>query len=293
MTRETRSIGLIISTVLFAIATVAGATFSWMGIQKYDKLLAEHQTTLVEKEATEQRLADLTATNNYVMQKLAEESSKNSLFESQIKEIMGTVGNLDKLSKTDEELLQKYSKIYFLNEHFVPENLAEIQSDYIYEKGKNISVHAKVLPFLEKMFSDAKSANLPIQVISGYRSFREQTSLKSTYNVIYGAGTANQFSADQGYSEHQLGTALDLTTPTLGASFVNFKNAEAYTWLKDNAHKYGFVLSYPENNQYYQFEPWHWRFVGVKLATRLHNEGEKFYDVDQRTIDNYLINIFD
>lgn len=293
MIREKRNVGLIISTILLGLTTIAGGTFSWMNIQKYDKLLVNHEATLAEKAITEQKLADLTSTNNYVMQKLAEESGKNSLFESQIREIMGTVGTLDKLSKTDKELLQKYSKVYFLNEHFVPENLAPIQPDYIYEKGKNISVHAKVLPFLEKMFSDAKSANLPIQVISGYRSFGEQTSLKSTYNVVYGAGTANQFSADQGYSEHQLGTALDLTTPTLGANFTSFKNAEAYTWLRDNAHKYGFVLSYPENNQYYEFEPWHWRFVGVKLATRLHNEGEKFYDVDQRTIDNYLINIFD
>ena len=67
----------------------------------------------------------------------------------------------------------------------------------------------------------------------------------------------------------------------------------AYQWMTDNAHKYGFVLSYPKDNSYYVYEPWHWRFVGVKLATDLHNQGKNFYDLDQRVIDTYLVNIFD
>ena len=109
--------------------------------------------------------------------------------------------------------------------------------------------------------------------------------------VTYGSG-ANQFSADQGFSEHQLGTTIDFTTPELGANFDNFKSSSAYDWLLSNAYKYGFVISYPEGNNYYQFEPWHWRFVGKGLAKRLYEDGEYFYDLDQRTIDSYLINIF-
>jgi LAS superfamily LD-carboxypeptidase LdcB len=100
-------------------------------------------------------------------------------------------------------------------------------------------------------------------------------------------------SADQGYSEHQLGTALDFTTRALGAGFTSFAKTEAYSWLQANAYKYGFVISYPEDNTYYQFEPWHWRFVGVSLATMLHEEGQNFYDVLQSKIDAYLIKIFD
>jgi D-alanyl-D-alanine carboxypeptidase len=60
-----------------------------------------------------------------------------------------------------------------------------------------------------------------------------------------------------------------------------------------NAYKYGFTLSYPKGNTSYVFEPWHWRFVGVKLATDLHNQGKNFYDLDQRSIDAYLVNFFD
>ena len=109
--------------------------------------------------------------------------------------------------------------------------------------------------------------------------------------MTYGTG-ANAFSADQGYSEHQLGTAVDLTTQKDGNRFSDasggFDSTDGYTWMTQNAYKYGFVLSYPKGNSYYIYEPWHWRFVGVALATRLHNEGKNFYDLDQREIDGYL-----
>jgi hypothetical protein len=89
------------------------------------------------------------------------------------------------------------------------------------------------------------------------------------------------------------GTTVDLTTPKVVAMSLDFAKSPAYAWLQANAHKYGFVLSYPKQNQYYQFEPWHWRFVGVELATKLHNENKFFYDLDQHEIDVYLIKIFD
>jgi D-alanyl-D-alanine carboxypeptidase len=110
--------------------------------------------------------------------------------------------------------------------------------------------------------------------------------------VVYGSG-ANAFSADQGYSEHQLGTAADVTTNTLAGGLDGFDATPAYKWLTANAYKYGFILSYPQGNGYYEYEPWHWRFVGKKLARYLHTTNERFYDLDQRTIDSYLINIFD
>ena len=130
-------------------------------------------------------------------------------------------------------------------------------------------------------------------MVSAYRSFGEQAALKSSYKVTYGAGTANSFSADQGYSEHQLGTTIDFTTGYLGANFAGFDKSDAYAWLLDNAYKYGFIISYPKTNAYYTYEPWHWRFVGKKLARYLHTTNERFYDLDQRTIDSYLITIFD
>jgi D-alanyl-D-alanine carboxypeptidase len=263
------------------------------GSYKYFNLHKELQNTKTSVETLNKNLSELRDENDYVKEKLLAEENKNSMFEEQISGIAGTIGTLDKLSKTDKELLQKYSKVYFLNEHYVPKKLVEIPEEYVYEKTRVQQFNADAWPFLEGLFREATSSNIKLEVISTYRSFYEQSSLKNSYKVTYGAGTANKFSADQGYSEHQLGTAIDFTTVKLGSNFTNFKNDPAYKWLMENAYKYGFVLSYPENNTYYQFEPWHWRFVGKKLAERLHEEGQYFYDLDQRKIDSYLVNLFD
>ena len=153
-------------------------------------------------------------------------------------------------------------------------------------------IHAEVEPFLEDMLENAEDDGIDIRVLSAFRSYDEQKQLKGAYEVTYGSG-ANTFSADQGYSEHQLGTTVDLTTPEIGAGLTGFENTEAYEWLQKYAYKYGFVLSYPEENIYYVFEPWHWRFVGEDLAKDLHDDDEFFYGLDQRDIDEYLIQLFD
>lgn len=221
-----------------------------------------------------------------------DEKNRNEDFEDQIRDIAGTVGDLDKLSKTDEELLQKYSKIYFLNENYIPERLGKIDSDYLLAGRNEQYFHARALDYLEDMINDAMEDGIDLKVVSAYRSFDTQSGLKGQYLQTYGSG-ANAFSADQGYSEHQLGTTLDLTTPQVGGAYASFAQTEAYAWLLENAHEYGFVLSYPENNTFYVFEPWHWRFVGTELARDLHRKDAHFYDWDQRKIDEYLITVFD
>ena len=205
--------------------------------------------------------------------------------------ISGTVTDLEKLSNTDPELLQKYSKVFFLNEHFAPAKLVEIPNEYKYYESRVYQLHDKVWPYLNSMLNSAKASGIDLYVYSAYRSFNTQEALKGQYTVIYGAG--NQFSADQGYSEHQLGTTVDLITTGIGGTLAGFDDTETYNWLLQNAHKFGFTLSYPKNNGYYIYEPWHWRFVGVQLATDLKNQNKNFYDMNQRDIDEYLVNIFD
>jgi len=278
--------------VFVAAVLVLLGVSGYYGWQRYVALEKDLANKNTELSSTLERLGDLQEERDYIYNNLLTEQAKNNLFEEQIKQIAGTVGDLDKLSKTDEELLQKYSRVYFLNEHYVPEALATITPEYVFEQNRVNKIHAKVLPFLNNMIKAAQENATPVQVVSSYRSFGEQSALKGSYLITYGSG-ANKFSADQGYSEHQLGTTLDFTTPKLGSSFTQFADTLAYKWLTENAYKYGFTLSYPDGNSYYQFEPWHWRFVGEKLALRLHNENENFYDVDQRIINNYLLTIFD
>ncbi len=200
---------------------------------------------------------------------------------------------LEKLAKTDKQLLAKYSKVYFLNENYSPTKLADIDQKYVLPAEKEMQFLDPALPYLEDMMADAEKEGISLRVVSAYRSFNEQKSLKSNYSVTYGVGTANSFSADQGYSEHQLGTTVDFGTPEVPGAMGAFANTSAYTWLLENAHKYGFIISYPKSNNYYIYEPWHWRFVGKDLARDLRNDKKNFYDLDQREIDEYLIKIFD
>lgn len=262
---------------------------------------------------TETRTAFASSTENYensireLSDKLSAKESENAdlltllqarqqenfAYNQQLQELAATVGILDKISKTDRELLQKYSSVYFLNENYIPTNLADIDPQYLYRPETSLQVHANVKIYLEKLLAAAHADNMPLLILSGYRSFGTQAALKSGYKVTYGAGTANAFSADQGYSEHQLGSTVDFTTPKGGANLGNFENSGGYEWLEEHAHTYGFILSYPDGNRFFQYEPWHWRFVGIELAARLKNEGKHFYDLDQREINQYLSKIFD
>ena len=235
----------------------------------------------------------ISGTQDNLTNVLQKEQEKNSNLVSQVDEISNTVGALSKLSKTDPELLKKYSKIYFLNEHYVPISLSDIGVDFRSTKSTNYQILTDVLPHIEDMINDSNADGLGLRTLSAYRSFVAQANLKSNYVVSYGAGTANRFSADQGYSEHQLGTAIDFTTVKLNGVLTGFDKTPEYKWMGENAYKYGFVISYPAGNAYYKFEPWHWRFVGVELATKLHDDNKYFYDEDQRVIDNYLVNLFD
>lgn len=293
-----------ILTIMLAVAALgSGAFFWWQSTQHKETVTALNERleaqgeelTLKENviielsdrlQMTSQELAD-------TEDRLRDEKDRNDEFEDRINDLAGTVSDLDKLSKTDKELLQKYSKVYFLNEHYVPEALSEIDNEWKYSESRTHQLHSKVMPFFERMLKTAKRDGIDLWVTSSYRSFYDQASLKGAYTVTYGSG-ANAFSADQGFSEHQLGTAIDFTTANMNGALTNaFAATEAFKWLQKNAHKYGFTLSYPEGNQYYVYEPWHWRFVGVDLATDLHRDDAHFYDWEQRTIDQYLLNIFD
>ena len=240
--------------------------------------------------------ADLATTSQLSMnlsQQISEQQNISNSVQQTIGGLSSTVNTLEKLSKTDQELLQKYSKVYFLSENYIPISLTNIDPKYNFDPAKTLQFHTFALPFLANMLNTASSSGINIDIVSAYRSFGTQSALKSEYVTTYGTG-ANQFSADQGYSEHQLGTAVDLTTPGPGYNLViKFDTTPAFNWLTNNAYRYGFILSYPNGNTYYQYEPWHWRFVGVALATYLHNQNLHFYDLDQRTIDAYLANIFD
>lgn len=296
-----------ITLVALLVAALAVGTYSGMRYHSVDAELASTTRALtIERTLNTAKIADLEASTTALSALLASSSEErielyhrlgiaiedNSSLSHQISMTQGQIEVLNKLRATDKELLQKYSKVFFLNENYIPSALASVTPTFVWDKKKSLRIHSDVQPFLEKMMRDAALKAHPLLLVSAYRSFSDQTVLKSSYSMSFGNG-ANKFSADQGYSEHQLGTTVDFTSPSLGASYTSFAGSDSYQWLLDNAYKYGFVLSYPKNNSYYVFEPWHWRFVGIVLSAKLHQEGKNFYDLEQRDIDQYLIDIFE
>lgn len=128
---------------------------------------------------------------------------------------------------------------------------------------------------LENLFNAAEEEGLYLYATSGYRSYSTQ---KSIYNPYSG------YSAPPGASEHQLGLAMDITLAEYGSRlYVKFGQSKEGIWVKENAHKYGFIIRYLEGKEDitgYKYEPWHIRYLGVELATELYEKGitlEEYY----------------
>ena len=114
---------------------------------------------------------------------------------------------------------------------------------------------------------------------SGFRTYKNQKGLYNRTRDSRGLAVAEKLSARPGHSEHQLGLAADFSVK--GGScviMVCFGNTEAGKWLAANAHTYGFILRYPKGYKPitgFQYEPWHFRFVGAELATEMKTKGIK------------------
>jgi len=290
---------LLLTRVACGILLLISAALGYLYYQEREAHTADtahlsESITALEGENAEltSALAETTEAKDALSRELQAEIAKTASIEESLGKLSESVDTLEKLQYTDPELLAKYSKVYFLNENYAPPDLAQVPGAFSYPETRAFQVHARVAPFLERLIEEAEEDGISLRVASAYRSFGTQAALKSGYIVTYGSG-ANRFSADQGYSEHQLGTTLDLTTEELGSAFTEIESTEAFAWLVENAHRYGFVLSYPKGNTYYQYEPWHWRFVGRDLAGDLHKSGKHLYDLDQREIDAYLVTLFD
>lgn len=126
-------------------------------------------------------------------------------------------------------------------------------------------------PSLKALLADAAAAGHMLTVNSGYRSYDTQAEIFYSEAAIYGEEEANLTTARPGESEHQTGLAVDFTDDdNEWASFsTEFGSLASGIWLAENAHRYGFILRYPEGRESvtgYTYEPWHFRYVGKAVA---------------------------
>lgn len=138
-------------------------------------------------------------------------------------------------------------------------------------------VDERIYEPLMEMLEAAKEDNwnqLP-KVVSGYRTQETQQELydekiskfkQQGYSETEAVEQAEQWVAVPGYSEHQLGIAVDIN----GATY------DLYFWLQENSYKYGFIFRYPAGKTDITGtaeEVWHYRYVGVEVATEMYEQG--------------------
>jgi D-alanyl-D-alanine carboxypeptidase len=129
-----------------------------------------------------------------------------------------------------------------------------------------------------RMFADFHTATgLQMQSQSAYRSYSSQVSVYNGWVASLGQAGADKTSARPGYSEHQTGLAIDVSSlPAECALQACFGDTAQGQWLAANAWSYGFTLRYPQGKTPvtgYEYEPWHYRYVGLALAAELHATG--------------------
>ncbi len=171
------------------------------------------------------------------------------------------------------------NKTYSLPENYIPTDLVvpdvrlRLSSSHEQMKFRQISSNP-----LKQMFDAAKADGVELVFGSGYRSYSLQSQFYNSYVARDGKDAADRYSARPGHSEHQTGLSFDATSPS-GACHLEicFEDTPEGAWLAKNAHKFGFTIRYQNGKESitgYQYEPWHFRYVGVDLANQLQETGE-------------------
>ncbi|HOO68036.1 MAG TPA: M15 family metallopeptidase [Bacilli bacterium] len=229
-------------------------------------------------------LIDLAKQKYFIFNNLNEyiayyENNDDISFDEVIIKINTNTGNdfYTDIKKTDtsKDNLILVNKYYQLEEDFTPNNLVDMSSQYAYANNK---IDAEVYEWYVEMCNAAKNEyGYTLITTSSYRTYETQEALYSKYKSRNGTEWADSYSARAGHSEHQTGLALDIVSYT--NSMEDFELTDEYLWLKDNCYKYGFILRYPEGKENitgYEFEPWHYRYVGIDVATYIYENNITF-----------------
>lgn len=204
------------------------------------------------------------------------------------KEIVTNVNaNLDydfyentEVTDISKDTLMLVNKHYKIPGNYQPENLVPVDDE---KYGYWNMIRADVYEEFKKMSADAQKDNVTLFIASPYRSYNDQKILYNSYVASDGVKKADTYSARPGYSEHHTGLAMDLI-PEFGLELDTFENSDGFKWMQENGYKYGFILRYPKDKEYitgYMYEPWHYRYVGVDVATTIKNENltfEEYYE---------------
>ena len=179
--------------------------------------------------------------------------------------------------KTDitKGILMLTNKFYHLDNSYNSEKMVNVSKQYSF--GDNQMLTSETFNAFLKMFKAAKVEDLTLIINSSFRSYEEQEEIYNDYKDSRGEEYANTIAAKPGFSEHQTGLSIDIQT--YGSRASTFEEFDEFKWLQENAHKYGFILRYPKDKEYitgYNYESWHYRYVGIDVATYIHENDITF-----------------
>lgn len=197
--------------------------------------------------------------------------------------------DFDKENYVDPLVINKFDDYVLVNKHrqlsseYIPDDLVKIKDEYVKVDG-DIEIERNVAKAFYDMAEAASKEGLELMVSSGYRSYKDQEEITNTYLELYGQNYVDNYVAKPGFSEHQTAMSLDIASKSVDT----FINSKEYSWMMDNAYKYGFILRYPKSKEDitgYKCEAWHYRYVGKKIA--------KYIKEHNITYDEYYVMFLD
>lgn len=197
--------------------------------------------------------------------------------------------DFDKEDYVDPLVIDEFDDYVLVNKHrqlsseYVPDDLVTIDEEYV-KTDEEIEIERNVAKAFYDMAEAASKEGLELMVSSGYRSYKDQEEITNTYLELYGQNYVDNYVAKPGFSEHQTAMSLDIASKSVNT----FVNSDEYTWMMDNAYKYGFILRYPKSKEDitgYKCEAWHYRYVGKKIA--------KYIKENNITYDEYYVMFLD
>ncbi|MBQ2956710.1 MAG: M15 family metallopeptidase [Clostridia bacterium] len=168
------------------------------------------------------------------------------------------------------------NKVYGLPWDYEPSDLTEANvafAEGVVQSRKLMRADAALA--LEDMFEAALEDGIELLGVSGYRSYYTQKTIYERRLEEMGEKHVSRYNAKPGHSEHQTGLAMDVGCPGYTDLTERFAKTDAYKWLRENAHLYGFIIRYTKDGEEetgYAFEPWHVRYVGDE-ATAIWESG--------------------
>ena len=242
---------------------------------------------IITDEATEKLEANVVV-HEIVGEYTREENETEGVMEAELEEVATPVTRVDDTTTANvsadfpfilshnESLsyLVLVNREFRLADDFTPHDLSVVNVQSL--NGEHL-LRVAAARAAEELFTEAHEAGHFLLATSGYRSFTTQVSTHHYWINVLGLEEAKRVSARPGHSEHQLGLALDLSTHILGGYLSeDFSLTPEGIWVRNNAHRFGFIIRYPRNREAdtgFTYEPWHIRYVGIDAATEIFNSG--------------------